>query len=351
LVSILIWQMAKSDDSIGKVRASSIRAGRSKSSRVEELVEALGSIDRDLVSPESQKLIHSALTHKHWMPVEQAARLIAQHSLPNFTQQLLGIWERFLEPGSKLDPGCRAKESALVALDAIEWFDPDPFLAAIRYRQLEPGFGGPTDTAGGVRQRALFALLRQHHSFAVLFAGELLADPLIEVRIGTADALGQYGGPNGAPLLVQRLRTGDDSRVLLACASALIELEDRFARELLGPWLRQDSDELREVAALALGQSKSGEAGELLIAWFDEMAWERDVELAARALALHRSERARRCLLTHIANGSVGRARAAVRALSAHRYDPRLCESVREATQRNGDPTLIGLAAELYPRT
>lgn len=316
--------------------------------RAEALVESLGVVDSDPNSVEAASRIREALTHKHWMPVEHAARLVAQYSLAGFTQELLAVWDRFVDPGPKLDPGCRAKESTIIALDALEWFDPDPFLKAIRYTQQEPGYGGATDTAGGIRQRALFALLRQHHSQALLYAGELLADPLVEVRVGTADALCQYGGHNGGGLLVQRLRSGDDARVTLACASALLDLEGEFARTLLDEWLRNSDIERREVAALALGQCKSGEAGELLIRWFDEMSWDKDFDLGARALAVHRSERARRCLLTHIATGSSARAQAAIRGLAVHHYDVQLAERVHEAAKRNPDERLAQFAAEQF---
>jgi hypothetical protein len=320
-----------------------------KSSRVEDLVEALGAIDSHPNSEQAKGLIREGLGHKHWMPVEHAARIVAQHGLAGFTQELLAVWNRFVDPGPKLDPGCRAKESALVALDTLECFDPEPFLVAIRYIQLEPGYGGAGDTAGGVRQRALFGLLRQRHSQAPLYAGELLADRLVEVRVGTADALGQYGGLDGAGLLVHRLSAGDDARVLLACASALLALEAPFARSFLAKWLEHEDEEHREVGAIALGQCRSDETGELLVAWFDDMAWDRDFDLGARALALHRSERTRRCLLEHIAGGSTTRARAAIRALAAHRYDEKLCEQVRAAARQNPVPALVALVDELYP--
>jgi hypothetical protein len=321
---------------------------RPKANRVEALVEGLSMVQSDPNGREAQRRIREALAHKHWMPVEHAARLVGQLSLAGFAKDLVGVWGRFVNPGAKLDPGCRAKQAALLALDTLECFDPDPFLVAIRYVQLEPGYGGATDTAGGVRQRALFALLRQHHSQALLYAGELLADPLVEVRLGTADALCQCAGANAASLLVHRLRAGDDPRVLLACAAALLEIEGPFARAMLAQWLRQSDEDRREVSALALGQDKSEDAAELLIAWLDDMAWDKDIELAARALALHRSEPARRCLLAHIESGSATCARAAITALAVHRYDRQLSERVREAARRNADPALGVLVDNLY---
>ncbi len=315
---------------------------------MEAIIEGLVLVDSEPSSKESERRLREALSHKHWMPVEHAARLVAQHNLAGFAQELTAVWARFVDPGAKLDPGCRAKESALTALDTLEWFDPDPFLSAIRYVQMEPAYGGAADTAGSVRQRGLFALLRQHHSQALLYAGELLADPLVEVRTGAADALCQYGGALAAPLLVHRLRTGDDPRVMLACASALLELESSFARDLLCAWLSDSDESRREVAALALGQDKSEEAAMLLIAWLDKTAWDKDITLAMRALALHRGAKARLCLLHQVAAESRSRAQAAVTALAMHRYDRQLAAHVREVAKQNPDPNLVALVDKLF---
>lgn len=322
-------------------------ASRTKTPRVESIVERLDAVHADPTSTEADQLIRQALTHKHWMAVERAARIVGQHSLARYTPELIAIWNRFNDPGAKLDPGCRAKESALVALDSLEWFDPDPFLLAIRYVQMEPGFGGAIDTAGGVRQRALFALLRQHHSQALLYAGELLTDPLLEVRMGAADALYQYAAHTGTALLSARLHQGDDPRVLLTCATALVEYEQDYALPLLERWLKDSRDDRRETAALALGQCKLEQAGDLLVRWSRSAEHSLDRELMLRALALHRGTQARTYLLEWIATADPVEARAAVSALAEHRYDAQLCERVQTAARNNPDPTVLALARQI----
>jgi HEAT repeat protein len=293
-------------------------------------------------------VIKDALASRHWRPVSRAARLAAARGLTGYTDDLLAVWSRFVEQGPKIDPGCRAKESALTALDVLDWSDPDPFLAAIRYTQFEPVYGGSVDTAGGVRLRALSALLRQHHARALLHAAELLTDPLVEVRAGAAEALGHHAGPVAAALLVQRLRSDDDPRVLLACAAALLELDGPVGRELLAAWLTDAAEERREVAAISLGESKAAEAADCLIAWLERLARDRDVDLGLRALALHRGEPARRYLLECVASGGEARARAAVRALSHHLYDPQLCDRLSEAAARRGDSRLQDEVQRLF---
>ncbi|MBN2196524.1 MAG: HEAT repeat domain-containing protein [Polyangiaceae bacterium] len=323
-------------------------AARKPKPTVEALVAALAELPADAPDPEAAGLVRAALGHRHWMAVEHAARAIARHGWRGFEADLQAVWGRFVDPGPKLDPGCRAKAAALTALDVLELFDPDPFLQAIRYVQFEPSWGGREDSAGGVRQRALFGLLRQRHSDALLYAGELLADPSIDVRAGAAEAIGQYGETGGACLLVHRLRAGDDPRVLLACASSLIALADGFARSLLGEWLRAGTEAQREIAALALGQSRAIEDAETLIRWLDGLAGEVALELGIRALSLHRSERARSHLLELIATGSLARARAAVRALGEHRYDVALTARVREAARLRKDMRLRKVVEEVF---
>lgn len=322
-------------------------AGRPKSQRVEVLVERIDAVHLNPTTPEAEQLIREALSSKHWMAVEHAAHVIAQHSLAQYAQELLAVWQHFVGAGIKADPGCRAKESALLALDTLEWFDPDPFLAAVRHVQLEPGYGGATDTAGGVRQRGLFGLLRQHHSQALLYAGELLADPLVDVRVGAADALYQYAGRTGTGLLTQRLHLGDDPRVLLACATGLIEHEPDYALVLCERWLKGADAERRETAALALGQSKSDEAGDVLIQWSRSAEHGLDRELMLRALSLHRGARARGYVLELVASDNPVEARAAVKALAEHRYDAQLCQRVQEAAATNPDPAIRKLAQTL----
>jgi hypothetical protein len=74
---------------------------------------------------------------------------VAGHGLSGHTEDLLAVWSRFVDAGQKIDPGCSARESALTALDVLEWFDPDPFLAAIGCTQVQDR--RPTGIAGGRR--------------------------------------------------------------------------------------------------------------------------------------------------------------------------------------------------------
>ena len=160
-------------------------------------------------SEESRGELRRLLGDRSWLVVSEAAKIVGDCRLDGFIEPLRAIWPRFIDNGAKTDPGCRAKESALTALDTLEILDPDPFLAAVRHRQFEPVAGGRVDTAGGVRVRGQFALFRMGHPDAALWAGHLMADADPQVRAAIARGLGVYGDRVTSALLVHKLDAGD----------------------------------------------------------------------------------------------------------------------------------------------
>ena len=311
-------------------------AQRSRRRSLEDKLETIRQLRQDPHSETATRELRRALSDNSWLLVSEAAALIGEHALDAHRDGLLEVWPRFAEKGAKTDPGCRAKEAALTALDNLELLDPDPFLAAIRFRQFEPVAGGRVDTAGGVRLRALAALLRLVHEDASLYAGELLADPDPQVRAGVARLLGQGGGPGLAGLLVYKLRAGDEDPVVLSeSASSLLLLAPDFGTALLGSLLQQGSELMRATAALALGQDNRESVVAVLIAWLQNATWDGDFELGVRALGVSRLEPAREFLLGVVKGSSLMRARMAVQALAVHAYDRTLQDRVRAAAARS----------------
>jgi hypothetical protein len=293
--------------------------------------------------------VKAALKDSNWLIVSEAAKLVVQLSLRDLASELLEVWPRFCKNAVKCDPGCRAKEAALTALDHSEWLDPDPFLAAVRYQQFEPALGGKMDTAGGLRVRALLALFRMTHSQAALYAGELMADSDPQVRAGVARGIGHYEDRNSMGLLAFKLRAADaDPMVLLECASALLATDLVYGLGLLTPCLAARDEVMRETAALALGQNRDGRSIQVLLDWLESGAVDRDHDLGIRALGLSRHELARRYLLNIVEKGSLSHARAAVEALCVHRYDPQLSKLVIDAATQRGDLSLQQFVARAF---
>ena len=323
-----------------------------RAANIDDKIDALKRI-RQGASPELTKLILDAsLKDTNWLIVSEACATIVQLSLRDFNQLLLEIWPRFIENAVKRDPGCRAKEAALKALDYAELLDPDPFLTAIRYKQFEPVLGGKVDTAGALRVRSLQALLRMSHSKAALFAGELMADSDAQVRAGAAQAIGFYANTSSSALLTYKLREGDDDpAVLLECALALLSTDAEFGLGILVPNLSGKNALNRETAALALGQCRDTRATQALLEWTEGIAIDEDHNLAIRALGLSRDESARRYLFGLVESGAMVRARAAVEALAVHRYDRQLTQLVRNTALRRGNADLREFVERVFGAT
>lgn len=315
---------------------------------VEERVDLLDPAATAPEAPGSAELIEAGLGDKSWLVVAHAADIVARHPLERHRAALLDVWRRFADGSHKTDPGCRAKLAALTALDRLDLLDPDPFLPATRYRQLEPVYGGKVETAGPVRVRATSALLRMRYSDAALIAGELLAESERDVRAGVAQALGYYGVPGAEALLAHRLIADEEPAVLSECASGLLRLNTDYALPRLSAWLEHEDVARREVASVALGQHEDLRAVTALIEWLERCALEPDIELAVQALGLSRQPRAREFLLEQVATGSRARSRAAVRALSVHRYDSQLRERVRAAAEQSAHDDLLEIVDEAF---
>jgi HEAT repeat protein len=321
----------------------------SKARSIDAAISALKRLSDDLGSEPSRAELAELLRHRHGFVAAQAAALVQKHALQGFEEALRAVWLRFREGGPSLDPGCRAQEAALTALDHLEAAALDLFLDAVVHVQWEKAAGGPVDTAGGVRQRALFGLFRSRHPDAVLHAGSLLADANPQVRAGAVHALAFYGERQAASLLVHKMKAGDEEPSVVAdCASGLLGLAPDFALPILRDWLRESDVSRRECAALALGQSRDGATVAALIEWLESGTDEDDFAFGVRALGAGRNETARDYLLEQVATASAARARYAVEALATHGYDSRLAERVLAAAAQNQRAQLEPLAKRLF---
>ena len=102
--------------------------------------------------------------------VAKAATLAQHHELTSLTPNLTAAFPRFLEDATKSDPQCWAKNAIAKALAAFEYQESELFLTGMRHIQLEPTWGGTTDTAGPLRGTCALALVqcRELNSHKVL---------------------------------------------------------------------------------------------------------------------------------------------------------------------------------------
>src|ERR1017187_4588156 len=91
--------------------------------------------------------LSKALTNRNNFVVAKAAELVRQFQLTQLTPELLNAIDRFFEDAVKTDPQCWAKNAISRALAAFEHQDAEVFLRGMKHIQLEPAYGGPSDSA------------------------------------------------------------------------------------------------------------------------------------------------------------------------------------------------------------
>jgi len=260
----------------------------------EEQVAALDALRR---SPEDARVepLRKALGQRNNFIVAKAADLIREFGLTDLAPELLPAFDRFFDDPVKSDPQCWAKNSLSRTLAGFELQDEAVFLRGMRHIQMEPVWGGQSDTAGTLRATCALALvqcrsLTERDLLAHLV--ELLADQDKTVRVEVVRAIEQVGSPSASLLLRLRAVLGsdksasDEPEVLGACYGAILRIEGVRAI----PWVRRflaAADDNAGEAALAMAGTHSPEAFDVLRESFLQAhdPWWRSVLLSAIALA------------------------------------------------------------------
>jgi hypothetical protein len=273
--------------------------------------------------------LRKALANSNNFIAGKAADLVRQFQLTQLTPELLTAFDRFFEDAVKTDPQCWAKNAISKALAQFEHQDAEIFLRGMKHIQLEPSYGGPSDSAGTLRATCALALvqcrsMREPELLQHLLG--LLGDKDKSVRSEAARAIEQVNSPSAALLL--RLRAILDSsvrsrkpgqepeeepEVLGACYSAILSIEGASAIPWVSQFLDGPEDPAAE-AALAIAGTHSSQALETLRDRFAEEhdPWFRSVLLSA--IALTRQEAAQEFLLDQVRGESL-QAEAAIEAI------------------------------------
>jgi HEAT repeat protein len=261
--------------------------------------------------------LRKALAHRNNYVVAKAADLVREMKLGQLTPELLAAFDRFFENAVKSDPQCWAKNALSRTLAAFELQDVDVFLRGMRHIQLEPVWGGRSDTAGTLRATCALALVQcRTLTEADLLAHlvELFADKDKAVRVEVARATEQVGSTSA--LLLLRLRAvlgADEPEVLGACYSGVLHIEGVKAIPWVARFLAPGDDPAAE-AALAIAGTHSLEGFNILKTCLADAAdpWFRSVVLSA--IALTRQDEALEFLLELVRTESLD-AEAAIEAV------------------------------------
>ena len=219
-------------------------------------------LDADAVA-----LVKKSLANRSNFLVAKAARLAEDASLADLVPDLVAAYDRFFINAEKTDPQCWAKNALSRALAKLECRDKDVFLRGLRHHQMEPIWGGRSDSAGTLRATCAHALVACNG----LDNQELLIvllDPLVDkdksVRVEAVRALAQLGEMVVPVLRLRALIPGEDPEVLGQCFTALLAIERDGAVPFVAGFLEEGDDPAGE-AAFALAEMRNPAALAVLL--------------------------------------------------------------------------------------
>lgn len=325
---------------------------RLSDAQLRALLRDLAGVEADPHSPEVRELLHRAFGVRVPMVLVRAATAVREARLEGFTEILLATYERSFEEPWKRDPGCLVKTAVMEALDFAEHEDAEPFLRGITYRQLEKDPGGPpVDTAGALRARCGFALVRLHHQDTLTHLTDLLVDGSSIAREAAAQALAYHGDPYGAALLRLKLHYPEsDSDVIIECLKAYLDLDPEQALPRAAQMLDTGREDLRQGTALALGESRRPAALPLLEHYVASSTSERDARVGLMSIGTLRLDEGQAFLLHMLRTSDGDRALAALEALSVFVRDDETIRAVASAATANPDTDLDAALRQAFPQ-
>ncbi len=203
--------------------------------------------------------LQKALASRSNFLVAKAARIAEDAGLKELIPNLLAAYDHFYTNPEKSDPQCWAKNALSRALSKLEWTDKEVFLRGLRHHQLEPVWGGKSDTAGTLRANCAHALIAcdglDTQQLLVLLL-EPLVDKDKSVRVEAVRALAQLGDAAVPVLRLRALIPGEEPEVLAACFGALLAIERDEAILFVAAFLEAADDPAAE-AAFALAETRS----------------------------------------------------------------------------------------------
>lgn len=198
--------------------------------------------------------------------VSKAAAVTGDLHLQLLIPDLLAAYERFFDDPVKTDPQCWAKLAIAKALVALGHTDRAPFVRGIAHIQMEPVYGGRSDSAATLRGSCALALIdcRLDDVTLLTYLADALADPEKTVRLDAALALSRAGIPEAIALLRFKALTGDaDAEVLGQCFHSLLQMNPRESIPFVERFFDRD-EETKAEAASALAQCPDPTAWEAI---------------------------------------------------------------------------------------
>jgi hypothetical protein len=307
--------------------------------------QQLAALDALRQQPEQvrERGLRKALTHRNNFLVAKAADLVREFQMAQLIPELLVCFDRFFHNPGKTDPQCWAKNALSRSLATLEHQDAGVFLRGMRHIQMEPIWGGRSDTAGTLRATCALALVQVcalSESALLAHLLELLGDTDKGVRTEVVRAIEQVGSSSAVLLLRLRAVLGaDEPEVLGACYSGILCIEGLSAIPWVGRFLAS-GDESAAEAALAIAGTHSPEGFAALrecLAKANDPWWH---SVLLSAIALTRQEEAVDFLLDFIRSESPD-AEAAITALLRAVPSSEVVNRLRESVAGNSRLTRV----------
>jgi hypothetical protein len=203
--------------------------------------------------------LKKALANRSNFLVAKAARIVEDAGLAEFLPDLAAAYDRFFNHAEKSDPQCWAKNALSRALSKLGCRDKDVFLRGLRHHQMEPVWGGKSDTAGTLRANCAHALIGcdgVDNQQLLVFLLDPLVDSDKSVRVEAVRALAQLGEVAVPVLRLRALIPGEEPEVLATTFSALLAIERDNAILFVAGFLEAGDDPAGE-AAFALAETRN----------------------------------------------------------------------------------------------
>lgn len=306
------------------------------SDALERLKRLEGQVDTGELSPDAAvQTVREGLAHVSSRVVTRAAKFCKHHRLDMLVEPMVASYQRLLNKPLKTDPGCEAKLAIVAALRCVDYADIDFYLAALKYRQYEPVWGGETDTAGELRAEAILAAARLGVPDLGLLLVDLMVDKEPATRAGAIRALAGSGRIEAEPLLRLKLYMGDKrAEVMGECYAGLLAINADQSFELVAERLQSDHQAIRNEAAMAIAESRHPDALSRLQVAFRSQDDAEDQRAMALAIGLVKTPDAIDYLLSWINVDHEERAAAVIVALGYCQDVPGVAERTREAASK-----------------
>ena len=293
-----------------------------------------------------------ALADPHYRLVAAAAGYAGDALLYPLEPDLIAAFRRLADRPHTQDPQCAAKGAIARALVALDCGNVAFYLDGIRLQQREPVWGGSQDTAVNCRVTCAMGLAATAYARALPELTRLLADPEPRVRAGVMDAIACCEPIAAEAVLRTKAQAGDpESEVTGACLLALLRLDSPSCTTFVGGLLERPDPTLRELAALALGESRRPEALLELRQRWDAAPFKGAAERSLlKGAVLHRSPEAFAWLLELAAAGERRIAERVVCDLAVYRGNGRLRQRLVEALSRRTDTDLTVMLERVWPQ-